>query len=67
MGLDGSNFVFLGETQNWIRIHVALGKRFFEASGLLSLGDHWKDAKGASVSLLGLADPSGSKGSCSLL
>ena len=39
----------------------------FGAPSLLDLDDHWKDAKGASVSLLGLADPDGSKGSCNLL
>ena len=37
------------------------------ALGLPGLDDHWKDAKGASVSLLGPANPGGSKGSYSLL
>jgi len=37
------------------------------APGLPGLDDHWKEVKGASVSLLRPADPGGSKGSCSLL
>ena len=37
------------------------------APGLPGLDDHWKDAKGTSVSLLELADLGGSKGSYSLL
>ena len=36
------------------------------AFGLFDLDDHWKDVKGASISLLGPTNPSGSIGSCSL-
>ena len=46
---------------------VVLRKCFLEALGLPSLDDHWKGAKGASVSLLGPADLGGFKGSCNLL
>ena len=37
------------------------------APSLLGLDDHWKDAKGALVSLFRPADPGGSKGSYSFL
>ena len=39
----------------------------YEAPGLPGLDNHWKDVKGASVSLLRPTDPGGSKGSCSFL
>ena len=46
---------------------MVLRKCFLGALGLLGLDDRWKDAKGASVSLLGPADLDGSKDSYSLL
>ena len=46
---------------------MVLRKCFLKALGLPSLDGHWKDAEGALVSLFGLVDPGGFKGSCSLL
>ena len=44
---------------------MASGQHFFGVLGESGLDDHWNDAEGASVFLLGLASLGSSRGSCS--